>query len=254
MYIFIDCGISVVGHAGHEEPLSGGIPCLSGNADLFNVSGQTKSKLAFIRNFIPKHIKVHLIGHSFGTCQSLDLIRNDEVKRQVHKCYLLFPTFERRKGTDSAKAFDKMYFFYKSIGFILAILFSKIPRVIRFFFFSIYLMVKGTRLEYVDSYVMAAEPGVMEKSLYLTNECNEVFSELDVNLIRENRKLLLLYYGVRDGWVPLQYYKDLKSKVPDVDARLDTHGMEHNFQFNSSETMAYVLKEMINENRIQFSS
>lgn len=240
----------LVGHSGHEEPSTDEIPPLNGNKDLFNISGQTKSKLAFIKQFIPKHVKVHLIGHSFGTCQSLDIIRDSEVKEQIQKCYLLFPTFERRKATNSAKSFDNMYMFYKMLGFVLAILFSKIPRIFRYLFFSIYLMVKGTRLEYVDSYVMAAEPGVMEKSLYLTNECNEVYNELDLNLMKENQKLLMLYYGTNDGWVPLSYFKDIKNKMPGIDARLDTYGMEHMFPFKSSETMADVLKEMINENRI----
>uniref|UniRef100_T1GFJ2 Lipid droplet-associated hydrolase n=1 Tax=Megaselia scalaris TaxID=36166 RepID=T1GFJ2_MEGSC len=140
------------------------MPSLKGNKDLFNIDGQFRSKTAFIEKFIPSHIKVHLIGHSFGTCQSLDLIRNPKIKKQIQKCYLLFPTFERRKGTKSAKSFNKMYTFYNLIGFALAILFSKLPRILRVFIFSIYLMVKGTDLEYVDSYVMAAETGVMEKS------------------------------------------------------------------------------------------
>lgn len=238
---------------GHEEPLHGAIPALKGNKDLYNISGQTKNKLAFIKKFIPEHVKVHLIGHSFGTCQSLDIIRNDEVTPQIQKCYLLFPTFERRKGTRSAKAFDNMYLFYRIIGFALAFFFSKIPRILRYFFFSIYLMVKGTRLEYVDSYVMAAEPGVMEKSLFLTNESNEMLNELDEYLITKHRKMLTLYYGTNDGWVPLSYYKDLKTRIPNIDARLDSHGMEHNFQFKSSETMAFVVKEMINENRVKVS-
>lgn len=206
-----------------------------------------------MRKYIPKHVKVHLVGHSFGTCQSLDIIRDDEMKLQIQKCYLIFPTFERRKKTKSAKAFDNMYLFYRTIGFVLAFLFSKFPRILRYFIFSIYLMVKGTSLEYVDSYVMAAEPGVMEKSLYLTNESNEIFNELDENLIAEHRKLLILYYGRRDGWVPLNYYRDLKSKLPNVDARIDSHNMEHNFQFKSSDTMACVVKDMIIENRIRFS-
>lgn len=146
-----------------------------------------------------------------------------------------------------------MYLFYRTIGFVLAFFFSKIPRILRYFFFSIYLLVKGTQLEYVDSYVMAAEPGVMEKSLYLTNESNETFQEMDENLIIENSELLLLYYGMNDGWVPLDYYKEMKNRISTIDARLDLHGMEHNFQFKSSETMAYVVKDMINENRIRFS-
>lgn len=229
------------------------MPTLKGNKDLYNISGQTKSKLAFIKEFIPKHVKVHLIGHSFGTCQSLDIIRNDDITPQIQKCYLLFPTFERRKGTRSAKAFDNMYLFYRTIGFALSFLFSKIPRILRYFFFAIYLMVKGTRLEYVDSYVMAAEPGVMEKSLFLTNESNEMFDTLDDNLITKQRKMLILYYGTNDGWVPVSYYQDMKNKIQNVDARLDSHGMEHNFQFKSSETMAFVVKEMINENRVKCS-
>lgn len=191
-----------------------------------------------------------MVGHSFGTCQTLDIIRDEKVKTQIRKCYLLFPTFERRKGTESAKSFNNMYLFYRIIGFALAILFSKIPRILRYFLFSIYLLVKGTNLEYVESYMMAAEPGVMEKSLYLTNESNEMFNELDENLIKEHLKLLILYYGMNDGWVPLSYYNDLKNKVSNVDARLDLHGMEHNFQFRSSEKMAHVVKQMVNENRI----
>lgn len=237
----------IVGHAGHEEESRYSIPTLIGNENLFNIEGQVRSKLEFIEKFIPPHIKIHLIGHSFGTCQSLDLIRSPKVKKQIEKCYLLFPTFERRRGTKSAKSFDKMYLFYNIIGFWLAILFSKLPKVIRYLVFSIYLMVKGTHQDFVDSYIMAAEPGVMEKSLYLTNESNEVYDELDVDLLRTNKELFILFYGGNDGWVPPQYYIDMKTRVPMIDARFydDLH---HMFVFKSSVEMADILKKEIVKN------
>lgn len=73
--------------------------------------------------------------------------------------------------------------------------------------------------------------------------------DVDLNVIKENVRLLKFYYGTTDGWVPVKYYKELKEKVPELDAELDGKKIDHAFVLRSSTEMGNIVAEWIKNNR-----
>jgi predicted alpha/beta hydrolase family esterase len=58
------------------------------------LEGQIRHKLTFIRDYLPKDVKLILIGHSIGCYMILKLL-DDLESHQVLRCFMLFPTIER---------------------------------------------------------------------------------------------------------------------------------------------------------------
>ena len=57
---------------------------------------------------------------------------------------------------------------------------------------------------------------------------------------------LHLYYGIADGWCPLQFRTELLAAVPGLreeEARLDTAGLPHAFVESHGETMGQLVGE-----------
>lgn len=52
------------------------------------------SQVEFIRNNIQPDVKIHLIGHSIGAYMALQLLKIDDISKQIQHCYALFPTIE----------------------------------------------------------------------------------------------------------------------------------------------------------------
>lgn len=61
------------------------------------------TQVAFIKQYVPKDAKLHLVGHSIGSWCILQLLKDQEIAKQVVRCYLLFPTIERMAETPNGK-------------------------------------------------------------------------------------------------------------------------------------------------------
>lgn len=90
----------------------------------------------------------------------------------------------------------------------------------------------------------------MEKVVFLAKQEMDTVVNLDLEIVKENKNLITLYYGTTDGWVPVKYYEELKKQIPDVDAILDTHGIAHAFVLKSSEEMAQIVGDLVRKNRV----
>lgn len=55
-------------------------------------------QIEFITRYIPAHVKIHLIGHSFGSYVITQLLKNEEINKRIHKAYLLFPAIDHVGG------------------------------------------------------------------------------------------------------------------------------------------------------------
>lgn len=51
-------------------------------------------QIHFIREQIPRDVKIHLVGHSIGSYISMELLKTPDINDQIQHCYLLFPTIE----------------------------------------------------------------------------------------------------------------------------------------------------------------
>lgn len=243
----------LIGHAGHDNPREGSIrkvPPLTGNEDKYNLQGQIKHKVDFIQKYIPVNVKIHLVGHSIGAWIILQLLKQPAIKNRVQKCYLLFPTFERMQESRDGLLFTYLCAPFITFYLFLLRFFIMLPVPIRVFLIYIYFWVfsipkifTGTTLKYLT-------PSVIEKVVFLANDEMDVVKELEADTIANNIDLLKFYYGTKDGWVPVQYYNEIKERFPKIDATLDDKGIYHAFVLRSWEEMGLVVAKWFEENSV----
>lgn len=114
-------------------------------------------------------------------------------------------------------------------------------------------------------------PQALERSLFMAHDELKVVGELNAEDIRlhsdrwlvyisliafhSNRDVdvdwwhgrLVLYFGTKDHWCPLEYYHNLQLQVPEARAIICPHGFEHAFVLQSSQQMATIVSEWIKE-------
>lgn len=120
-----------VGHAGHDIP-PGYVPpsvkgshsisptddfvtvsfdaILADHPELYTLEGQVIHKECFINQYVPKDVKLYLIGHSIGAKICTELLARfsassaaTETQRRQASAYLLFPTLERMADTPNGR-------------------------------------------------------------------------------------------------------------------------------------------------------
>ena len=57
-------------------------------------------------------------------------------------------------------------------------------------------------------------------------------------VIGQNVKKLIFYYGATDHWAPVSYYEDMKNKFPEGEIYLCERKFKHAFVLESSEEVA----------------
>ncbi|KAL5284096.1 C2orf43.2 family protein [Megaselia abdita] len=245
--------IWVVGHPGHDESKAMKIPPLQGNEHLYDIHGQIQSKAEFIRKYVPSHVKVHLVGHSLGTFTTTQLLKDKEIKERAQKCYLIFPTIRGRadgKNMNCTIA-EGFIWFYNYFGFLLRFL-CKIPDPIKSILFKVFCFLTSSSTDLLEGFLRVSKPDILDKNVHLIKTSIRFirFMETDIELLEENKKLIKLYYGANDGWAPLEFYRELKMSIPDIDAEIDTYGIEHGILWRSSSIMAKIISEMVKNNKI----
>ncbi|XP_064540139.1 lipid droplet-associated hydrolase [Drosophila montana] len=242
----------VIGHAGHDDPPEASIrevPQLSGNEELFNLGGQIAHKIDFIKKYVPRHVKIHLIGHSIGAWMILQLLKEQEIRDRIKKCYMLFPTVERMMESPNGWLFTKVAMpLYSVFGYVFFNLFNWLPVWIRIFLIQIYFLIFAIPNHYVGTALKYTKPSVAEKVVFLADDEMGRVRGLQRDLVEEHMHLLKFYYGTTDGWVPVSYYNQLKLDFPQVDAQLDSKGIAHAFVLRHSKPMASIVSKMIQQN------
>ncbi|XP_023164862.2 lipid droplet-associated hydrolase [Drosophila hydei] len=241
----------VIGHAGHDDPPEASIrevPQLSGNAELFNLKGQIDHKIDFIKRYVPRHVKIHLIGHSIGAWMILQLLKEPEIRNRIKKSYLLFPTVERMMESPNGWVFTKVAMpLYSVFGYVFFNSFNWLPAWIRIFLIQIYFWIFAIPNHFVGTALKYTKPSVAEKVVFLADDEMARVSVLQRDIIEENLHLLKFYYGTTDGWVPVKYYNQLKLVFPQVDAQLDNMNIAHAFVLRHSKPMANIVSNMIKQ-------
>lgn len=229
------------------------IPPLKGNEHLYNIHGQIESKAEFIKTYVPSHIKLHMVGHSLGTYTATQLLKDRDIKDKITKCYFLFPTLRGRedgKNTNCSIA-EACIWFYEYFGFLPRIL-CRTPDTLKSILFKLFCWMSSTSTELLEGFLRYSKPDILDKTVHLVKTSVRLIRYLkpDTALLTENKKLIKLYYGCNDGWVPLDFYKELKMSIPDVDAEIDTYGIDHEIILRHSSIMAEILSEMVKNNMI----
>lgn len=75
-------------------------------------------------------------------------------------------------------------------------------------------------------------------------------NEIDLDIVERNKHRIKLYYAESDGWAPLEYYKQLKERIPDIDASVDDQQITHAFVVRSPVEMGNKVAEWISKKRV----
>jgi pimeloyl-ACP methyl ester carboxylesterase len=168
---------------------------------MYSLEGQIRHKAEFIKKFVPKEVKIHLIAHSIGCFISLDLLREHDIEKRIKQCYLLFPTIERMLDSSNGfwfyKIFNKIFFMLRFIYYA----FSFLPLTLRTIILYIFCYFSGYPEYFLGTVIKASTPAVIDKIWFLA--CDEMKNVrlIDEETIKKNMKRLKFYYGQNDGWV-----------------------------------------------------
>lgn len=238
---------------GHDEPSDGNkglkTPPLKGNEHLYDLQGQINHKIDFIERFIPKDVKIYLIGHSVGAKICLDLLKIlPKFSDQVVQCYLMFPTIEHiadsRKGR-MVPTFNRYFFLFR----IFYNSFNLLPRSWKIPLVRYFMRRDGMDEEFLAPSLEYTNPRVIDRIWFMALDEMEKIKDLDVEHVKANVHRLRLYYAVKDNWVNTKFYYEIIKRVPGIKAELCSRGFEHAFVLNSGPESAKMISEWINEFR-----
>lgn len=236
---------------GHDEPkpeLGLRLPPLEGNGDLYNLQGQVNHKADFIKKYVPPGVKVHIVAHSIGTKISLELLRNEEISDKVHQGYLLFPTIERMMTTPNGSwfcFFDRWFFPFMQFFYYA---FSYLPLIVRTLILYAFCWIAGYPAFFLGTVIKLSTPTVIDKIWFMSKDEMDNVCEIDNEfgqIIKQNMHRLKFYYGTTDGWVPVDYYKQLVKSFPGIDAELCTEKIDHGFVVSHGPRMARMVSDWI---------
>lgn len=123
--------------------------------------------------------------------------------------------------------------------------FTCLPNSVARWLVGSYFWLEGTNQKNVTATVELIRPPILRNIFSLAAEEMEKIQELDVDAVQGSKDRLRFYFGKVDGWCPLEYYRNLKEKVPDVDATACTEDYRHAFVLNYSHELADVLSKWI---------
>lgn len=223
-------------------------PPLKGNENLYNLKGQMDHKIEFIERFLPKDVKVYLIGHSVGSWMCLNLLKVPQFSQQVQHTYLMFPTIERMSESEKGRrvpTWDRYFFllrlFYNT--------FHRIPTSWKRAVVSWQCKRDKMPEEFVDHCVEYTNPPVIDKIWFLALDEMQTIRELDEENVTSNLNRLKLYYGTIDDWVPTEYYHEIVERFPDIDAELCKQKYEHAFVLKTGPELGKMVSEWIDLKR-----
>ncbi|GAB0087751.1 Lipid droplet-associated hydrolase [Sergentomyia squamirostris] len=244
----------VVGHVGHEgyPPHSTDrMPKLADNGHLYDLDAQIQHKVDFITRYVPKDAKIYFIGHSIGSWMLVELMKLPEIRQRTIKCYLLFPTLERMAITRNGRFLERFIFPLTSVIIYLVGFFFMLPHFVQNFLFWIVLPFLSIPYSNINTVRHLINPGGLRRIFFLA--CDEMtrVQELDIETITANKHILKLYYSTTDGWVPVDYYREICKKIPGIDAHLDEHNIAHAFVLRSSKEMATIVCKWIHQDGLK---
>lgn len=236
-------------HAGHCI-IPSTVPWTRPKKEVYTLDGQVEHKLDFIRCFVPPSTRLILVGHSMGSHVILEMLRQLPVAR-VLKAFLLFPTVERMAVSPRGRQLLPVLrrWWWLLVGF--AFLVSLLPLSWKQSLLTRFLSFRRHRLPQTGTATLRApacfRQGVMNildascvwNCLDLARIEMDAVDELDVEHVREHAHKLVFYYGATDWWCPVDYYHDMRARLPEHghNIHLCQDGFRHAFIFDASVPM-----------------
>ncbi|XP_039605719.1 lipid droplet-associated hydrolase [Polypterus senegalus] len=242
--------------------------------DVFGLNGQVEHKLAFLKQYVPREVKLVLVGHSIGCYIILEIMKRDPLL-QVLKSVLLFPTIERMAQSPQGKLMTPMLCRLRYAMYVPIYLLSFLPERVKASMVRLLLhrlqtldesCVSATiNLFSVDCTANAMYMGSQEmvqvmdrdnatiqenqeklaNAMYMGSQEMVQVMDRDNATIQENQEKLIFYYGENDNWCPVQYYEEIKRDFPKADIRLCNKGIRHAFVLDAGRDVALMMTEWL---------
>ncbi|XP_022659959.1 lipid droplet-associated hydrolase-like [Varroa jacobsoni] len=239
--------VEVVGvsHTGHHAPPSSPrpvgqssegqhsqeFPSIDEHSELYDLQAQILHKIEFIKRFIGFEREVILIGHSIGAYVAMQVIKR-EPRLKCEKAILLFPVIERLISTDRAQELMKTVQRWYSPFLFLCNLMHFTPLPVKRWL-ATWFCGQAHLGEATASFLCKQ---AMYSSWFLAkDELNKV-DKRDDAFLKRSWRLLSFYYGNRDGWCPIEYFKDMHRDYPQADITLCNENIDHAFVMDERST------------------
>ncbi|KAI8807773.1 hypothetical protein BJ742DRAFT_678565 [Cladochytrium replicatum] len=158
-----------------------------------------------------------LMAHSLGSYITLNILK-ERPHANITRCFLLFPTLHKIGSTPNGVAMTPLVF--PPLRHLLASFIAVTRPTLSFIspqlwqqFVGLFVPHRGRDLEVTANHVLTYP--------YMNLLCNKQLwnwaeiVELDTETIKNNAEKLVLYYGTTDGWAPLSYHDEIRSKFPE---------------------------------------
>lgn len=213
----------------------------------YDIEGQIKHKIEFIENYVPKHVKVTIIGYSLGAKIALRLLEHPEMSKKISRCYFLFPAIERLSKSFAGRNFPVIQMLLLMLR-IFFLIFQMFPLSVKRFFIRLLLHIMFLDVDNLeDSFLQVTYPISLEKVIFLANDIYSNVQKRDDNLIEANLHKLKFYYGTSDQFVSKKFYYELVERFPQIDAELCKRNYSHSFFYRNSIEMAEMVCNWIKE-------
>ena len=221
-----------------------------------NLDQQVDDKIKYIENNIlksnSKNIDIILIGHSIGCyiiLKMLKTIKQRNLNINVKKSVLIFPTIERMSRSPQGQKVTPVLNYLLKIVLFIVFLVSILPRKV------LEKLVKLTfsfrrNSSVVDENVvkaslhMVSSYSCVKSLLLMAKDEMALVNKLNFDEIKSHHKDIIMYYGTKDHWCPIDYYHDMRqhyeNHLSDFDHSnsllLDENNLEHAFLIDLKQT------------------
>ncbi|XP_022910349.1 lipid droplet-associated hydrolase-like [Onthophagus taurus] len=239
LYAQLQKPIWIVGHSGHEKPEDFDTTQKETPFN-FTLEAQINHKKTFIETYIPKDIKIHLVGHSVGAFSSLKLLEDESIKNRIKKTYFMFPTIEHLGKSKNGLFMTRIIKPIVPIILFLAWIFTLLPALIQIFCIHIYLFVTGIEKHHLDAIVKFVDPFILRNIFQMAYDQIRDATKRPDDKLMKHKDILQCYYAEIDNWVPRKSPKNLMATLPQLDVEISKDG-EHCFVLYQSKEMADIV-------------
>ena len=226
--------------------------------DYLSLDGQIQHKLAYISDCIPAGKRLILIGHSIGCYMILKMLssRTDNSlvqfcnRRNVAKCYLLFPTIERFAQSPNGQFYTPLLQYFRWIVPLVTVPLLFLPEQFKRFLVERYFRRSPVPQCAVEATVKLLSPSSCTNCINLANIEMWSVCKLDVETIGKHIERLCFYYGTNDSWCPTEYHYTLKQLFPSGEIYLCSHGILHAFVLKNNKEMASIVSDWLQLNSL----
>lgn len=200
------------------------------NHDRISLEEQVNHKLSFVKEHLPRGKQLYILGHSIGSYMMLRIIP-EVIKEGFHveKAVGLFPTIVHMANSPNGKrlhgtlaTLNHHDWLTKTICWWV----DYLPNSIKKFLVGLNLRHPNTPPEIVDAAVELVHMDVFRNIVHMSNDELDIVLDLDERLL-EKQDVVHFYYGLKDGWCPVQHGYSMRDRLGEEQVTLDEDNLTH---------------------------